>query len=290
MVSTESWRWRKHRFLAIAFGTLVGYADIICFMQHGAFAATMTGNTILMVRAAFSTHGLEHSLQAAQSVWAYLVTMLCFMLGAFAYYAVEHIKPTRGASYLCPFLALIVIVVDFMGEHTGISRYSMYPLSSVFGALNAMATTGNCGSITAITGHYVKVMKALVTLITKGYSKNLLWQTLVSLAVILGLISGCVLGCIVALKVERRPTTPLLWPVAPILAILMCLHDHCLNRHKLLKGWGKRGDNKAEDVDEDSLWDYVDEEPGVQRDIENQNSSMSSQGPATSAQPSSVQT
>merc|ERR1712154_204826 len=137
-----------------------------------------------------------------------------------------------------------------------------------------------------------KVMKALVTLITKGYSKNLLWQTLISIGVILGLTCGCVIGCFVALKMENRPSIPLLWPVAPLLVILMILHDHLLRCHKLLKGWRKRGGHKAEDVDEndeDELWDYVDEEPGVQGDIETQNSSCSSPGPATSAQPSSMQ-
>jgi hypothetical protein len=104
--------------VAVTLSSLCGFVDVICVARYGAFPATQTGNVIfvgeylhrLFTPAHLQAPGEEEV--AVEAIYYRLAVMLCSVLGAYAYCAIEHIRPHRTASTIGPVLALMVLSAD----------------------------------------------------------------------------------------------------------------------------------------------------------------------------------
>jgi len=252
---------RKLQIAGGAFAAIVGFCDIFTFVRYQAFCATMTGNTIMLVRSicvqflGFTPFD-ERRLGTPLPAMNYISIILCWLGGTLLYFFVERIFPNRASAVLgvtVGSLSLIThtIYLAFYGIDVSTRRVTVLFLSCTFGMVNAMSTLGGTGTVTAITGHLVKIVKGLVTLCSKGFDWKVVREVLLSLSVYLGLFSGCLLG-IVATKPTFASRYPVLLPVGPLLGLLMWYHDHLRQGYKILKGWHRKHHLETGGESEDS--------------------------------------
>ena len=177
------WRVRISCLLAL----LAGWVDVICVVRYGAFAVTQTGNLIFMGMGLHAvlfrdgcdgrTHrstrhgGQEQGIsggseqdhfmacltesEAMQQVFFTFIVLICSLLGAYAYAALQRRVVMRAASTAAPVLAALVVLADVIGstEPTGAksegarwrigetSRWSVCLVAFALGAVHYLSGT-----------------------------------------------------------------------------------------------------------------------------------------------------
>jgi len=282
---------RKLQVAGGAFSAIVGFCDIFTFVRYQAFCATMTGNTIMLVRSicvqflGFSPFD-ERRLGTPLPAMNYISIILCWLGGVLIFFLVEWIFPKRASAVLgvtVGSLSLITHTIYLAVYGIDVSQrwITVLFLSCIFGMINAMATLGGTGPVTAITGHLVKIVKGLVTLCSKGFDWKVVREALLSFSVYVGLFSGCLLG-IVATKPSFAGRYPVLLPVGPLLGLLMWYHDHLRQGYKILKGWHRKHylETGGESEDSQAIADGEHSDPDITDPSGDEESSDNVQGRA----------
>ncbi len=275
MWGAPMWRVRISCLLAL----LAGWVDVICVVRYGAFAVTQTGNLIFMgmglhsvlfrdgcdgrarearrgAQAQGSSGGSEqdhfmaclNESEAMQQVFFTFIVLICSLLGAYAYAALQRRVVMRAASTAAPVLAALVVLADVIGstEPAGAksegerwrigetSRWSVCLVAFALGAVHYLS--GTCpksrlkGPVFAGTGHLHKCVSALWRLtMGESFKPAEREKALQSLGVVLCLATGALLG---ATALHYNPFDSqaegdgwLLIPVALTLLVALTAHD-----------------------------------------------------------------
>lgn len=257
-----------------------------------------TGNTIWVGRVLLGNdrdNGLNTPL-------FYLAIIGAFFAGVVLHRWADIKFPSRGASRVSPMLALTQLICelcvffrrmdpDAPEEPEPWLKWLVVVYAPLFGVVSGASADGRLASATTmVTGHVIALGKALANLPTKTFSYVEKCKLVMSLVVIVFSICGACLGATMY-RVNGHRTRGLFLPVAPVLVVLLWLHDHLARPRKLVK-MAQKAVREASKNKEGSIPAIAQEQETNSADSENEDDCASddaeSDGGASDNQPAAL--
>eukprot|EP00931_Biecheleriopsis_adriatica_P067551 TRINITY_DN41669_c0_g1_i1.p1 TRINITY_DN41669_c0_g1~~TRINITY_DN41669_c0_g1_i1.p1 ORF type:complete len:281 (-),score=24.04 TRINITY_DN41669_c0_g1_i1:213-1055(-) len=181
-----------------------GYADVITFVRHDAFAASMTGNMVLTGRCLYGRLAQNTNQTRPPHHWVFYASILsCYWLGALTYHVIFQRMPMRAATLAGIIFTIIAGVCDVIfnlaDTDLELSQYHrawfVIGLTPLFGVQAALST--NCclsNPTTATLSHLDLWARMLAKLSVQGLSAEEYSKVAVSMVTMLSFVVGTVVG------------------------------------------------------------------------------------------------
>lgn len=216
--------------LAGSLAAVSGFADVVCLVRFGAFAALQTGNIVHIGTSLALYDGRLSELMRALSFSTAVLASHFAAVFAFCMLCDHHSRPVLVAAPLVGLLSLLGGLADGLADGW---KWGACFVAASFGAMNFLTSPNTvldgrlATMVTLATGNLQKCAKMLYTAYAHGLSEQEGQATRVAGAVVLGTLIGATAGG-VALAYASTLIAFMFIPVGICQCLLLGIHDRLL--------------------------------------------------------------